>query len=178
MQPDKKANDLGRGATAICVSILLAGCAARELRQEPFSTFKNSNGDVISISRNQAIVRGISFEGRDCGTKDMQCVDYSGYFAIVAPRHCQDGDKHPWRAGSLVTTPLGSDYHNSQTMYGVNLGEMVAYVYSWDGDGVVGLAFDGIHRVANSDALEKMGYRDSSIFYNKEPGSAFMACKP
>jgi len=76
-----------------------------------------------------------------------------------------------------MVTVLGLDYHASTTMYGVNRGEMVAYIYSWDGSGVVGLMFDSTHKMANDRVMDVMGYRDPSIFYEKVNGLNFFACK-
>ena len=160
------------------ILLLLSGCGFNEVRPESVATFQNSAGDTISINRDRAIVRGKSYPGHDCSTGTMQCIDYSGYFSIISPRSCKDLDQYPWKVGTLLATNLGVDHHRSRTMYGVNLGEMIAYDYSWTGDGVVGLAFDSTHKIANSNALENIGYRDPSIFYEKVSGPAFMTCRP
>ena len=176
MRRDRRACSLGTFATALCVSLLLTSCWAEGLPQETVATFKSPDGNIIFMSRNQAIIQGTHYKGNDCSTKHIQCIDYSGYFSIIAPKRCKDMDKTQIRSGSLVTTPLGLDHHNSATMYGVNRGEMVAYIYSWNGDGVVGLAFDGTHKIASPIELQKMGYRDPSIFYRKTAGPAFLPC--
>lgn len=161
-------------AIAMCVCMLLGGCHVNE-SSAGVVIFKNPNGDVISLSRDVAIIREQSYPGRDCSNESMHCIDYAGYFAIIAPRKCEDIHAR-WRVGELSATNLGVDHHRSRTMYGVNRGEMVAYVYSWDGNGIVGLAFDSKHKVGNYDALGGMGYRDSSIFYQKVRGADFLAC--
>lgn len=155
--------------------IVLAGCASNVSHLE-FVRFKNPDGDVISLTRDVAIIRGQSYRGRDCSTEFMFCVDYSGFFSIISPRKCQDIDGPPWRVGELLATALGLDHHRSRTMYGVNRGEMVAYTYSWGGNGVMGLVFDSTHKVANYKVLDAMGYRDSSIFYEKTSEAEFLPC--
>ena len=164
-----------KSITALCLWITLAGCASNAGFSE-FARFKNPNGEVISLARDVAIIRGQTYQGRDCSSESMYCVDYSGYFSIISPKKCMDIDKSPWRVGRFLASALGLDYHTSTTMYGVNRGEMVAYTYSWDGGGVVGLVFDSTHKVANDKALDAMGYRDPSIFYEKTSEADFFPC--
>lgn len=140
-----------------------------------YAKFENPDGAIILLSQDIAVIQGKTYLGHDCSTRSMYCVDYSGYFSIIAPKSCRDIFK-PLRVDGLARTPLGSDHHRSRSMYGVNRGEMVAYLYSWYGAGVVGLAFDSIHKVANFEALQAMGYRDPSIFYEKTDGADLFPC--
>lgn len=164
-----------KSAMITCVCIALAGCASSADTIE-FTRFENSSGEVISLTRNAVIIRGQTYLGRDCSTESMYCIDYSGYFSIIAPKKCSNIDKGPWRVGDLLVTALGLDYHTSTTMYGVNRGEMIAYTYSWDGNGIVGLVFDSIHKVANDKTLDAIGYRDPSMFYEKTSVANFLPC--
>lgn len=161
---------------AICILILIMGCGSNTTPADPV-IFRSSGGDVISLTRDAAIIRGQSYLGRDCSNESMYCLDYSGYFSIIAPKKCKDIHGKLWRVGGLSATNLGVDHHRSRTMYGVNRGEMIAYDYSWDGNGVVGLAYDSKHQVGNSNALHAMGYRDPSIFYEKVNEAEFLACE-
>ena len=165
-----------RPIIALCLWITLAGCASGAGFSE-LVRFKNSNGEVISLNRDVAIIREQTYYGRDCSSESMYCVDYAGFFSIIAPKKCMDIDRSPWRVGRLLASVLGLDYHTSTTMYGVSRGEMVAYTYAWDGAGIVGLVFDSAHKVANDNALDAMGYRDPSIFYEKASKANFFSCE-
>ena len=155
-----------------CLSV--TGCASNLYITE-FTKFENPNGAVILLARGKAIIQGREYIGRDCSNEVAYCVDYSGYFSIIAPRSCRD-KFNSLPVGGFTRTPLGEDHHRSRSMYGVDRGEMVAYFYSWHGEGVVGLTFDSVHKIANYEELQAIGYRDPSFFYEKTSGPDFFPC--